>query len=95
LGSLQYFKIKRYRGKVSTPLNKKLENVEWGEFKLGDLFEINPTKYYKFKNKEIISENGKISLISNSSTDNGVMGDNALKNPDNFLTEFISTSMSV
>jgi len=51
-----------------------LESVEWGEFKLGELFEINPTKYYKLKNEEIISENGIVPLISNSSTDNGVMG---------------------
>ncbi len=47
---------------------------EWGEFRIGELFEINPTKYYKLSNEEIISENGKIPLISNSSTDNGVMG---------------------
>ena len=51
-----------------------LDNVEWGEFKLGDLFDINPTKYYKLKNEEIISKNGKIPLVSNSSINNGVMG---------------------
>ena len=38
------------------------------------MFEINPTKYYRLKNEEIISENGKVPLISNSSTANGVMG---------------------
>jgi hypothetical protein len=47
--------------------------VEWGEYRLGDLFTINPTKNYKLRNEEIISEHGKIPLISNSSTDNGVM----------------------
>lgn len=47
---------------------------EWGEFRIGKLFEINPTKYYRLSNEEIISINGKIPLISNSSTDNGVMG---------------------
>jgi hypothetical protein len=51
----------------------------WGGFKLGDLFEINPTKYYKLKNEEIISEKGNVPLISNSSTDNGVMGFSNLK----------------
>ena len=51
-----------------------LDDVEWGEFKLGDLFEINPTKYYKLSNEEIISHNGVIPLISNSSVNNGVMG---------------------
>jgi len=65
-----------------------LDSVEWGEYKLGDLFEINPTKYYKLKNEEIISENGHIPLISNSSTDNGVMGFSNLKanNKGNTLT---------
>ena len=48
--------------------------VNWTEFRIGDLFEINPTKYYRLKNEEIISENGKVPLISNSSTANGVMG---------------------
>jgi len=56
-----------------------LESVKWGEYKLGDLFEINPTKYYRLKNEEILSENGKIVLISNSSVDNGVMGFSNLK----------------
>ena len=61
-------------GKINAPLNEKLGKVKWGEFKLGKLFEINPTKYYRLKNEDILSENGKVPLISNSSTDNGVMG---------------------
>lgn len=51
-----------------------LQSVEWGEFKLGDLFEFVPSKYYKLKNEEILSPVGKIPLISNSSLNNGVMG---------------------
>lgn len=46
------------------------------------MFEINPTKYYRLKNNEIISINGKVPLISNSSTNNGVMGFSNL-NPNN------------
>ena len=61
-------------GKIDALLDKKLENIKWGEYKLGDLFEVNPTKSYKLKNDEIISENGSVPLISNSSTNNGVMG---------------------
>ncbi len=65
-----------------------LENVEWGEYRLGDLFEINPTKYYRLENEEILSVNGKIPLISNSSTNNGVMGFSNLKanNKGNSIT---------
>ncbi len=50
------------------------DKIKFGEFQIGDLFEINPTKYYRLKNDEIISENGKIPLVSNSSINNGVMG---------------------
>lgn len=50
------------------------EKFMWGEFRIGDLFEINPTKYYRLQNEEIMSKNGNVPLISNSSTDNGVMG---------------------
>ena len=38
------------------------------------MFEINPTKWYKLTNEQIMSENGTVPLVSNSSTDNGVMG---------------------
>ncbi|MCB0516638.1 MAG: restriction endonuclease subunit S [Chitinophagales bacterium] len=51
-----------------------MQRVEWGEFRIGDLFEINPTKYYRLRNEEIISKSGEVPLISNSSTNNGVMG---------------------
>src|SRR5690606_29501290 len=50
--------------KVQTQL--KLEDVNWSEYKLGDLFDIKPTKYYRLKNEEIISEYGTVPLISNS-----------------------------
>jgi len=61
-------------GKIEIPSNLMLEKVTWAEYKLGDLFDINPTKYYRLKNEVIISENGTVPLISNSQTDNGVMG---------------------
>ncbi len=91
MGSIKYFKRAKSRrqfGKVDALLNERLQSVEWGEFKLGDLFEINPTKYYKLKNDEIISDNGTVPLISNSSIDNGVMGFSNLKanNIGNTLT---------
>ncbi len=50
------------------------DNFEWSDFKLGHLFNIKPTKYYRLKNAEILSKNGNVPLISNSSIDNGVMG---------------------
>lgn len=59
---------------MNASLNEKLANVKWGEFKLGELFEINPTNYYKLTNGNIISKGGFIPVVSNGSTDNGVMG---------------------
>ena len=46
------------------------------------MFEINPTKYYRLKNEDIISKDGNVPLVSNSSIDNGVMGFSNLK-PNN------------
>ena len=60
----------------------------WEKFTLGELFCINPTKYYRLSNEQILSINGKVPLISNSSTDNGVMGVSNLEacNAGNTLT---------
>lgn len=75
-------------GKIDASLNEKLQSVKWGEYRLGNLFKINPTKYYRLENEEILSENGQVSLVSNSSVDNGVMGFSSLKalNKGNTLT---------
>jgi hypothetical protein len=64
------------------------EKMKHKVFNLGSLFEINPTKYYKLKNKVILSKDGSTPLISNSSTNNGVMGFSQLKgnNIGNTLT---------
>jgi len=74
LGSNKYFK-KRYRGKVDTPLNKKLENVEWGEYKLGTLFKVSDWVYGK--NKKYATElkeptKNSIAVISGITENNGI-----------------------
>ncbi len=55
-----------------------MQAVKWGEYTLGDLFEINPTKYYPLSNEKILT-GGDVPLVSNQSTDNGVMGFSSLK----------------
>lgn len=52
------------------------------------MFEIKPTKYYRLENEEMLSENGQVPLVSNSSVDNGVMGFSLLRalNKGNTLT---------
>ncbi len=72
MGSFYYFKRSK-SGKVDTPLNKNLEKVEWGEFRIGDLFEINSYKKRFDANKITISENGKPYVVR-TSLNNGVRG---------------------
>lgn len=51
-----------------------MKNIKWGGFRLDELFDIKPTKYYRLTNDEILSEKGITPLVSNASVDNGVMG---------------------
>lgn len=64
---------------MNASLDEKLRNVKWGEYKLGDLFEITPSKYYRLENEDIISDTGNTPVISNTSANNGVMGFSDLK----------------
>lgn len=52
------------------------------------MFDINPTKYYRLSNEEILLGNGYVPLVSNQSVDNGVMGFSELKalNKGNCIT---------
>jgi hypothetical protein len=69
LGNFYHFK-RRKSGKVETPLNINLEDIEWGEFKLGDLFEINTGSLVS--NQKL--KRGDIPRISAKSDNNGVIG---------------------
>lgn len=44
------------------------------EFRIGDLFDIHPTKAYKLKNYELFATQGVTPVLSNSSSDNGIGG---------------------
>jgi hypothetical protein len=59
---------------MNAPLSEKLSKVEWGEYRIGDLFEIQPTKYYRLTNEEIMTIDGTTPLVSNMSVENGIMG---------------------
>lgn len=51
-----------------------IDIVEWGDFKVGDLFDIHPTRAYKMTNATLISEDGANPIIVNSGFNNGVGG---------------------
>ena len=74
-------------GKVDTLLNEKLELVEWGNYKLADLFEIETGSLIDLKS----AKNGNIPRISVRTTDNGIIGyyDESVENArycDNFIS---------
>lgn len=57
-----------------TSLNDKLENVEWGEYRLGDLFEIQSYKKRFDANKVKVLEYGKFPYVVRMSSNNGQKG---------------------
>ncbi|MBY0345763.1 MAG: restriction endonuclease subunit S [Neisseriaceae bacterium] len=80
MGSVQYFKRPRGRlGKVETPLNDKLNGVEWGEFKIGDLFDKLNLRFKKqvFNKEQDVSKEQTIEfslpLVNAKEGNNGVM----------------------
>ncbi|HIW59059.1 MAG TPA: restriction endonuclease subunit S [Candidatus Anaerobutyricum avicola] len=59
---------------MNASLNSKLQSVKWGEYRLGELFEINPYKKKFDANKVTILECGKYPYIVRISNDNGCKG---------------------
>ncbi|GAA8650215.1 restriction endonuclease subunit S [Helicobacter pylori] len=51
----------------------------WQSFKLGDLFEIRPTKAYKLTNSHLFDSNAKNPVVTNSSLNNGISGYSSLE----------------
>ncbi|EDP6921526.1 N-6 DNA methylase [Campylobacter upsaliensis] len=50
----------------------KNHNIEWKSFKIGELFEIKPTKAYKMTNTTLFETKGDVPVVTNSSLNNGV-----------------------
>ncbi|MCQ2864335.1 restriction endonuclease subunit S [Helicobacter pylori] len=61
------------------PLSSQLNAIKWGEFKLGDLFEIRPTKAYNLTNSHLFDSNAKNPVVTNSSLNNGISGYSSLE----------------
>lgn len=63
-------------------------------FKIGDLFDIHPTKAYKLTNEYLFSNTGNTPVLSNSSTNNGIGGySNLLPTEDGGIITFSDTTM--
>lgn len=61
-------------GKIEASLNNKLQAVKWGEYKLGDLFEVDSYTKKFDANKVVVKENGKYPYIVRTSINNGQKG---------------------
>ena len=52
----------------------KIDTSTWKEFKIGAIFDIHPTKAYKFTNSRLFEDNGTNPVVVNSSFNNGIGG---------------------
>ena len=77
-------------GKIDAPLNKMLSQVEWGEYKIGDLFEILSYKKRFDANKVEVKETGLYPYVVRMSYANGQKGfideDNKFLNDGNTIS---------
>lgn len=55
----------------------KIDTSGWKEFRVGDLFDIHPTKAYKCTNAELL-DGGGTNVVVNSAYDNGIGGEEKL-----------------
>lgn len=76
MGSFKYSQEqRRFRpGKIDSPLNEKLKNVKWGEFKVEDLFEVLTYKKRFDANKVELVENCGHPYVVRTSSGNGQKG---------------------
>ena len=59
---------------MKTPLNKKLENVKWGEYELGELFEVLTSEKRFDANKVRVLESGEHPYVVRLGSNNGHKG---------------------
>lgn len=52
----------------------KIDTSSWGEYCVGKLFEIHPTKAYKATNKDLFEDDGVNPVVVNSAYNNGIGG---------------------
>lgn len=52
----------------------KLDTSGWKAFRIGELFDIHPTRAYKRTNSELLVAMGNVPVVANSAQNNGVVG---------------------
>ena len=84
MGSVQYFETPKSRGgrpgKIDAPLNKKLSEIKWGEYRLGDLFEIQNTLSF---NADQLTFGTEYDYITRTSQNQGILQETGFVNKEN------------
>lgn len=65
---------------MTSPLNKKLEQVKWGEFKLGDLFDIRTTSGFDSNN---LTDGDEYDYVTRTSCNQGILRKTGFVNQSN------------
>lgn len=55
-------------------MKNRIKISQWKDFRIGDLFDIHPTKSYKMNNSVLLEQNGINPVVVNSSYNNGIGG---------------------
>ena len=84
MGSVQPFETPKSRGgrpgKIDAPLNKKLSEVKWGEYRLRDLFEIQNTLSF---NADQLTFGSDYDYITRTSLNQGILQETGFVNKEN------------
>lgn len=84
MGSVQSFETLKSRGgrhgKIDAPLNEKLSKIKWGEYRLGDLFEIQNTLSF---NADQLTFGTEYDYITRTSLNQGILQETGFVNKDN------------
>ncbi len=67
-------------GKIDAPLNQKLQQVKWGEFRIGDLFNISNTLSF---NTDFLVQGDKYDYITRTSLNQGILQTTGFVNAEN------------
>lgn len=84
MGGFKPFKESKNRGgrfgKIDAPLNQKLQQVKWGEFRIGDLFDISNTLSF---NAEVLVDGDIYDYITRTSLNQGILQTTGFVNAEN------------
>ena len=67
-------------GKIKASLNEKLSNIEWGEFRLGSLFDIDNTLSF---NADKLVDGDEYDYVTRTSTNQGILKRTGFVNKEN------------